>query len=1067
VPAGGSARAPDGGGASAADVGALVSRLAAEAPERPALAAPDREPLSYAGLRDELARVRAALRGLGVGRDDRVALALPDGPEMAVAFLAVASAARAAPLNPAYRRAEHEFTLRDLGARALLLPEGAEASAAAAAAGALGIPRVAVRARSGPAGAIELFGERPAAPARERPAALEDEALVLHTSGTTSRPKIVPLSHRNLRASAARIAATLALAPEDRCLALMPLFHIHGLVGALLATWSSGGCLLAPPGFDAGRFFAWLVALRPTWTTAVPTMYQALLARAGLHADAIRRAPLRLLRSSSAPLPPAVLAELERVFGAPVIESYGMTEAAHQIASNPLPPGLRKPGSVGLPAGPEVAILDATGARRPAGERGEVAIRGESVTAGYEGAPDANAAAFADGWLRTGDQGFLDADGYLHLTGRLKEIINRGGEKVSPREVDEALLEHPAVAQAVAFAVPHPRLGEEVAAAVVLRAPGAADARELLAHAAERLADFKLPRRIVFVDAVPKGPTGKLQRIGLAERLGVQMGEPAGPSEYTAPRDADEARVAALFAEVLERERVGVHDDFFALGGDSLALARLLFAVADAFGVELPVYDLFEEPTPARVTARVRAAADAAPPAPPIRRGDPAEPAPLAFAQRALYGRERLAGASPADHRPGALRLLGPLDPRALAEALTGIVARHEPLRTRYPVRAGRPVQEVVPAEPVSLPREDLAALPAAARDERLRSVLWDDARRPFDLAAGPWPRFRLLRLGPDDHVLVAVFHHVAFDGWSWSLFRDELLARLEAAAAGRPAELPPLPIRYGDHALWQAERVAGGALAAALETWRRRLADAPGPTRVARREPDPEACGRAGESCVRALPPDLWNPLREAALGAGATPFMALYAAFAALVSEISGDTDLRLGTLGAGRQRPETRDLVGLFVNPLPVRVDASGDPAPRELLRRVRGRLVEVYAGQEVPFEAIVKALRPPARPGRNPLFDAVLEHRNLPVPRDRAGALTAHDLAFDWGAARADLFVETEERGGGVRARFEWDTAAVDGASARAWADRFVALLEAAARAPDQRGWLHPGALRTGD
>jgi acyl-CoA synthetase (AMP-forming)/AMP-acid ligase II len=347
-----------------------------------------------------------------------------------------------------------------------------------------------------------------------------DVALVLHTSGTTARPKIVPLSQANVAASARHIGATLKLTPADCCLNIMPLFHIHGLIAAVLSSIAAGGAVICTPGFDALRFFRWLDEERPTWVTAVPTMHQAILSRAERNKEIIARARLRFLRSSSSSLPGPVMQELEAVFGCPLVESYGMTEASHQMASNPLD-GVRKPGLVGLAAGPEVAIMDDDGRILPQGEIGEVVIRGPNVTAGYENNPDANAKAFIHGWFRTGDQGMLDADGYLMLTGRLKELINRGGEKVSPLEVDGVLSAHPAVAQALTFAMPHAKLGEEVAAAVVLREGAALTDRELRDFAAKHLADFKVPRKVVFLPEIPKGATGKLQRIGLAEKLGL------------------------------------------------------------------------------------------------------------------------------------------------------------------------------------------------------------------------------------------------------------------------------------------------------------------------------------------------------------------------------------------------------------------------------------------------------------------------------------------------------------------------------------------------------------------
>jgi oxalate---CoA ligase len=314
----------------------------------------------------------------------------------------------------------------------------------------------------------------------------------------------------------------LRLTAADIGLNIMPLFHIHGLVAGILAPLAAGGQVFCSPGFNALKFFSWMTEARPNWYSGVPTMHQAILSRAGKNAEVIRANPLRFIRSSSASLPPQVIRELEAVFAAPVIEAYSMTEAAHQMTSNPLPPGVRKPGTVGLAAGPQVCILGPDGAPAPAGTTGEIAIRGANVLSGYENNPKANAEAFSHGWFRTGDQGVMDDAGYLSITGRLKEIINRGGEKISPREVDEVLMEHPAVGQCVTFAVPHDKLGEDVAAVIVLRDPEEpVSEEELREFAAQRLAAFKVPRKIVFRDEIPKGATGKLQRIGLAAKLGL------------------------------------------------------------------------------------------------------------------------------------------------------------------------------------------------------------------------------------------------------------------------------------------------------------------------------------------------------------------------------------------------------------------------------------------------------------------------------------------------------------------------------------------------------------------
>ena len=487
-----------------------------------ALSAPGRKSLTYEGLRSHAEKTVRTLNRLGIGRNDPVAIVLPNGPEMASSFLAIASGAATAPLNPAYRMEELEFYLSDLKARLLVVAVGSDTPARAAAKK-LGIRVAELHANpQDPAGTFTLAAD-PAGGASPNPgtAEPEDVALVLHTSGTTSRPKIVPLSQRNICASAANIAGTLALTPDDCCLNIMPLFHIHGLMAAVLSSVGAGASVFCTPGFNALKYFASLTEANPTWCTAVPTMLQAILERAPRNSKAIEAARLRFLRSSSASLPPQVLKSLEDAFHVPVIESYGMTEAAHQMASNPLPPREREPGSVGVAAGPDVSIMDGEGKLLSPGSVGEVVIRGTNVTTGYQNNPEANAAAFAHGWFRTGDQGVMDEGGYLRLTGRLKEIINRGGEKVSPREVDEVLLDHPAVAQAVTFAMPHAKLGEDVAAAVVLAEGKAATEDDIRKFASGRLAGFKVPRKVVILAEIPKGPTGKLQRIGLAEKLGM------------------------------------------------------------------------------------------------------------------------------------------------------------------------------------------------------------------------------------------------------------------------------------------------------------------------------------------------------------------------------------------------------------------------------------------------------------------------------------------------------------------------------------------------------------------
>jgi acyl-CoA synthetase (AMP-forming)/AMP-acid ligase II/acyl carrier protein len=598
-----------------ASIDAMLAFNAARFGTLPAILGEGGLALSHRELHAQVTLTARALGAAGIGRGDRVAIALPPGPDSAVAFLAAASCATAAPLNPAYGTGEFDSQLRGLPARLLLLLRDDD-SAARAAAQALGIPvmpLVALRHRHGSAGttdgtdtamspgmaaSTDITASAERAPGSWGRAAGDDVALVLHTSGTTSRPKKVPLSHANLCASARNIAATLQLQVDDISLNAMPLFHIHGLA-CLLAALAAGGSCVCPGAFDAARFRGWLQRWQPTWFSTVPTVLQALV---DLSAQCAVAAPsLRFVRSSSAPLSPALLAKVEQAFGVPVIESYGMTEAAHQMASNPLPPCTRKPGSVGIATGTQLAILDQAGVAAGSGATGEVVVKGANVMRGYEDTPDANA--FCDGWFRTGDQGYVDQDGYVFITGRLKELINRGGEKIAPREIDEALLAHPAVRQAVAFALPHPSLGEDIAAAVVLHA--VADAQPcseaaLRAFLFDRLSAYKVPSRIILVDSLPVGPSGKIQRIGLADRLAAWL-----HIAYDAPVSEREQLVAATIGEQLGLVRVGRQDNFFTLGGDSLRAAQVMMRLEHTLAIELPAALLFRLPTPALLAPRL------------------------------------------------------------------------------------------------------------------------------------------------------------------------------------------------------------------------------------------------------------------------------------------------------------------------------------------------------------------------------------------------------------------------------------------------------------------------------
>lgn len=577
---------------------------ASTAPDAVAIAAHGREPLAYGALCSHLAATVEQLNRLGAGRGDRIGIVLPGGPELATACLAAAACGVATPMNPDYKQAEYAAMLERLKPLLVVTLAGGQHPVRAAAS-ALGIAVVDLVVPGGAAaGIFELRGSGTgAAAARPGPAQPEDDALVLQTSGTTSVPKTVPLTQRNLVASARNLIGSLQLTAADRCLHFLPMFHIGGIVDVLMAPLLSGGSTVVAPSFSSAEFYRDLAAFKPTWTQGVPVMLQEILNTADAHADAVAGHRLRFVRSVSAPLPVPLMEAFEKRFGLPVIEIFGMTETAGVITSNRLPPGKRIPGSVGASAGMEVRIVDAANQPLPAGQIGEVVVRGDNLMRGYEGDPAENARLFSEAGFRTGDLGVLDEEGYLRLTGRVKDMINRGGEKVSPHEVDQVLLSHPAVADGASFGVPHPTLTEDVGAVVVLR-PGAAITQdELLAWLRERLAFFKIPRTLRFVDEIPRGANGKLQRAVLTEKFGQAAASVAQRSAFVAPEGPVAGMIAQMWQDILKVEPIGQNDDFFALGGESLRAASFINALQQKWGDTIYVSSVFDAPTVGRYAA--------------------------------------------------------------------------------------------------------------------------------------------------------------------------------------------------------------------------------------------------------------------------------------------------------------------------------------------------------------------------------------------------------------------------------------------------------------------------------
>ncbi len=1031
----------------------LLESVAKGAPAAIAIAAPGRIPLTYDRLRLHIHEVRNTLNAMGVGRNDRLAVVVPDSPEAVVAFVAVAASAAFAPVNPWYRATEFDSYLSKLQAKALIIRSGVH-SPVIAVARQRGIPTIElVPDVAAEAGTFTLVGEMRGGSARSGFAEPAETALILATSGTTAHPKLVPLTHANICCSAINIAASVGLSRQDRCLSVMPLYHIHGLIGALLSTLLVGGSVVCPPGFDPTGFFACLKEFHPSWYTAAPTIHRMVLSHATGHGDIIRRCPLRFIRSSSAPLPPEVMAELERVFNAPVIEAYGMTEASYQICSNPLPPRPRKVRSVGIPTGCELGIIDEVGNRLPPEALGEIIIRGPNVVGGYEGDSAANAAAYVNGWFRTGDQGYVDRDGYVFIKGRFKDVINRGGAKIAPSEVEEVLAEHPAIAQAVVFGIPHRTLGEDIAAAVVLRAHASATESDIRKFAATHLADFRVPCRVLIVDHIPSGANGKLQRSRLADTF-----TPLLKSQFVRPNDPLESELAEIWANVLSLQQVGVHDNFFELGGHSLLAGQLLARVRERFQVDMTLRAFFATPTVAGLTAAIvtqkakgpeGAARDTR-----IPRQSGTGPCALSFAQQRLWFLGQLEHGNCVYNISRAVRLQGALQVEALRVALNAVVARHEPLRTRFVVRDETPVQAVAERWSVEMPLVDLRALPEAERAAEVDRVLRTEARRPFTLATDLMLRALLVRVAEADHVLLLTLHHIASDGWSMGILTRELAELYTAHTEERAPALSPLPIQYADYAVWQRAWLQGDELARQLAYWKRQLAGVP-TLQLPTDRPRPAVQTYRGARETAVLSRELADALAALSRRERVTLFMTLVAAFATLLHRYAGTDDIAVGTVIAGRRRVETEGLIGFFVNTLVLRTHLAGDPAFRELLGRVRDTVLGAYDHQDLPFEKLVEELRPERNLSRTPLVQVLFvlqdrDQRGLELP-----GVTVSPVEVDTGTAKFDLAASVTETPQGLRVVLGYNTDLYDAGTIQRMLGHYETVLRGIVADPGQR------------
>lgn len=1038
----------------------MLEDWAVRTPDASALVASGRSPLTYGRLHKHTDEMMQRLRALGVGCQDRVALVLPTGPEMAVAFLAVAVSATCAPLNPASSTDELDMYLPGLDAKALIVLAGTDMPARAVAQG-YGIKIIELSPTlEAEAGLFTLAGEEDPQAGHYGFTQPSDVALMLPTSGTTSRPKNVPLTHTNVCTAAHNMRVTLELVENDRCLNVLPLFHVHALLTAFLTSLVAGASCVCNSGFSPAAFFSSMVEFRPTWYTAVPTVHQAILAIAPRHRETIEGCPLRFIRSASAPLPRHVLAELERVFKTPVLETYGMTETAAQITSNPLPPHVRKSGSVGVAAGPEVAIMSPEGTLLPGGDIGEIVVRGPTVFHGYDDDSTANRIAFTDSWLRTGDEGFLDSDGYLFITGRLREIINRGGEKIAPQEVDNALMGHPAVAQAVTFSVPHARLGEDIAAAVVLHQNAGTTERDIRLFAATRLAAFKVPQRVYIVEELPKSPSGKLQRLGLPEKLNLTAAGQAQPTEQSDVSTMGtplEELLADLCAQVLDLEYVGIHEDFFQLGGDSILATQLVSRIREILHLELSLHSFFETSTVAGIAKRIEATRQVMTSQKvsllqPIPRHDPL---PLSYAQQRLWFLDQLEPGGAIYNLPIAFRLTGVLDVTALEKSLDAIIQRHDILRTIFPAQDGQPVQVILSSLPLTLSVVDLREFPDASREIEVRHRAIAESRQLFDLAQGPLWSVKLLWLADEEHVLLLNMHHIVFDGWSFDVFFQELTALYSAFSSSRRSPLPALPLQYGDFALWQRMWFQGAILESQLSYWKQQLGGNIPLLTLPTDRPRPPLQSFRGATRSFVLTLTLSEALKALSRQEGLTLFMTLLAAFKTLLYRYTGQEDLLIGVPIAGRTRVATEALIGFFVNTLALRTNMGGNPRFRELLGNVRQVALDAYDHQDLPFEKLVDELRLERSPSHTPLVQVMFALQNAPRLAPQLPGLMLDQIDIENGTAKFDLTMSMRDTEQGLKGTVEYATDLFDDATISRMLGHFQTLLEGIVAHPEGR------------
>ncbi len=992
--------------------------------------------LTYTELNARANQLAHHLRKLNVRPGEFVAVALDRSIELVEAILAVLkSGAAYIPLDPSYPKDRLAYMLSDSAAEVLLTNQHLMQE---------------FDGHRGCVLSLDLLREKLSAESAANPepgAAVDAAAYVIYTSGSTGRPKGVVISHGAICNHMYWMQEAFPLTAGDRVLQKTP-FSFDASVWEFYAPLLHGARLVIarPGGHQDAAYLAQMVAQQGiTIIQLVPSLLRMLLEEEGFG----RSTSLRAVFCGGEALSPDLLERFFARFKVPLNNLYGPTECAIDTVFWTCRPGDEN-GSVpiGRPvANTQLYVLDENLQLLPFGVSGELHIGGAQLARGYLNRPDLTAEKFVPSpfglepgcrLYKTGDLVRYREDGALEYLGRIDHQVKLRGFRIELGEIESWLLKHPQVREAVAIVREDKPNDKRLVAYVALRPGDVPTTDELRSYIAKGLPEYMVPSAFVVQTALPMTPNGKVDRQAL----------PAPGTENrscAAPTNAVEELLAAIWAQVLGTERVGIHDNFFHIGGHSLMATQLISRVRSAFQVELPLRCLFEMPTVAEIARQVQSLQGrAAVPAIVPRRGG--EYTELSFAQQRLWFLDQLVPASPLYHMPVAIRLSGKLSVDALHQSFNQVVNRHEALRTTFPFIDGRPVQMIQPASPMALHCIDISSISGASQGSLVSQLTTTEFQRPFDLAAGPLLRIKLLKLQEHEHILLLTTHHIVSDGWSLGVLVHELTHLYRSICTGTSADLPELSIQYADFAQWQREWLQGGTLENQLDYWKQQLEGIGAPLSLSTLRPRPPVQTHRGSRETVILPVDLVQSLNASSRREGVTLFMTLLAAFQVLLSRYSGQTKISVGSPIANRTRGEVEPLIGFFVNTLIFRTDLSGDPDLHELLQRVRNICLGAYAHQDLPFERLVEVLQPERDLAHNPLFQAAFVLQNSPTDEVALPDLSWQVLEPSSGIAKFDLTLEVTERSDGLRVSFEYNTDLFDAEFVRTMLSHFRRLLD---------------------